>query len=48
LGGGVMWRDVSIHSPYAGRDDAVDLGLLFGGVSIHSPYAGRDRVLAVP
>ncbi len=38
---------VSIHSPYAGRDqEPAAPGMAAGMVSIHSPYAGRDYIPA--
>ncbi len=37
-------REVSIHSPYAGRDYILNRYVIINGVSIHSPYAGRDVI----
>ena len=35
--------EISIHSPYTGRDYRVTEGIMRGqGISIHSPYTGRD------
>ena len=34
--------NISIHSPYTGRDKAVDRMYKHNDISIHSPYTGRD------
>ncbi len=39
-------RPVSIHSPYAGRDQRAAPEHIQDAVSIHSPYAGRDKLIA--
>ncbi len=35
--------NISIHSPYTGRDKAVDRMYKHNDISIHSPYTGRDN-----
>ena len=35
-------NDISIHSPYTGRDPAPGQAGGPDGISIHSPYTGRD------
>ena len=34
--------DISIHSPYTGRDEGKNHRVYRKGISIHSPYTGRD------
>ena len=38
--------NISIHSPYAGRDSVHDFSPFLFDISIHSPYAGRDWLLS--
>ena len=35
-------KEISIHSPYTGRDDTIDFLNNIRNISIHSPYTGRD------
>ena len=40
-------RNISIHSPHAGRDAGKPTLCTLTTISIHSPHAGRDLALAV-
>ena len=37
-----LYRHISIHSPYTGRDASLNLVIHIRDISIHSPYTGRD------
>ena len=43
----LRFMQISIHSPYTGRDTRLTDGRYYDEISIHSPYTGRDKEDAI-